>query len=268
MIVIPMKSKNILTGTVRKSKLNRILVLTTILFSWVNLEALASPSQYKVYTDCQREPIGSITSWSATNSGETIVFYLHNNMSGSNWVVNLQLSDGHESPVSTFDEREPNGSHNLYFDVYEKYGSTNVNSKYNPNIFLYFHNSVSGSNWIRSYGANMHFITLPYIITDRDTGVTFEVEADGRHVSATDSNGALLWYRDPFADAHLEHYRTDKPQIRNFWITKRKLSDNWTFEEQVLGKKGVNAYINIGFNSSQGGFIDITTGEFHFTGQL
>jgi hypothetical protein len=233
----PTAAKHILTRTVNGIVLGRMLVLTAILLGYFDLEALASPPQYKVYTDSQREPKGSITTWSATNSGDFIIFSLHNNVSGSNWVVNLRLSDGHESQANIPNEREPKGSHNVYFDTLEKYGSTNVTSKYSPNIFVYLHNSVSGSNWIKSYGPNMQAITLPYILRDDDMGVTFEVEGDGRHVSATDSYGALLWYRDPFADAHLENYRTDKPQIRSFQILKRKPSEDWTFVEQVLGKK-------------------------------
>jgi hypothetical protein len=263
-----MKSKTVSTRTVKGIVLGRLLVLAAVLLGYFDLEALGSPPQYKVYTDSQREPKGSITTWSATNSGDTIVFNLHNSMSDSNWVVHLRLSDGHESQSNTIDEREPKGSHNVFFDPYEKYGNTNVTSKYSPNISFYLHNSVSGSNWISSYGPNLQAITLPYILRDVDTGVTFEVEADGRHVSATDGYGALLWYRDPFADAHMEFYRTDKPQIVDFTIHKRKSSGDWTFVEQALGKKGVSAYIGIRFNSSQAGFLDITTGEFHFTGQL
>jgi hypothetical protein len=183
-------------------------------------------------------------------------------------VVNLRLADGHESQANTQDEREPKGSHNVYFDVYEQYGNTNVTSKYSPNIQFYLHNSISGSNWIKSWGANEHAITLPYHVIDDDTGVTYEVEPDGRHVSATDIYGALLWYRDPFADAHMQYYRTDKPQIVAFAIHRRKPSEDWTFVEQVLGKKGVSAYIAISYNSSQTGFMDPATGDFIFTGQL
>ena len=66
----------------------------------------------------------------------------------------------------------------------------------------------------------------------------------------------------------MQYYRIDKPQIVSFTIYKRKPSEDWTFIERVLGKKGVTAYISIRFNSSQAGFMDITTGDFFFTGQL
>ena len=250
-----------MTRTVRRAKLDSILVLTAILLIWLNIEALASPPQYKVYTDSKREPKGSITTWSATNSGDFIVFSLHNNVSGSNWVVNLRLSDGHESQANAPDQREPKGSHNLYFD---SLGNTNA---YNPNIDFYLHNSVSGSNWISSI-SRYKTITLPYILRDVDTGVTYEVEADGRHVSATDGYGALLWYRDPFGDANLEHYRTDKPRIVAFDFHKRGGAESWDIPEQVLQKKGIQKILSIRYNSSQAGFMDITTGDFFFTGQL
>ena len=227
-----------------------------------SLVVLASLPRYMVYTDTKREPKGSITTWSSTNSEDSIIFYLHNNISDSNWVVKIQLSEGTEIPVSTLDEREPKGSHDLFFLPLEKYGSTNGNARYNPNILFYYHNSVSGANWIRAKGIN-HGISFPYVIMDRDMGVTFEVEADGRHISATDMYGALIWYRDPYADAHLSNDWTNKPQIRSFEIMKRKPSEDWTIVEGMLGKKGVNAFINITFNSAQGGFMDIRTGEFH-----
>ncbi len=222
---------------------------------------IATPPQYKVYTDSQREPKGSITTWSAKNSEASVVFNFHNETSGSNWLVNLRLADGYEIQANKPDEREPKGSHNHYWD------SVGTNGAYNPNIYVYLHNSISGSNWIASISA-YKTITLPYILRDVDTGVTFEVEADGRHVSATDIYGALLWYRDPFADAHMEYYRTDKPKIVDFYICKRKPSEDWTIVEQVLGKKGVSVWIAIRYNSSQAGFMDPATGDFYFTGQL
>ena len=225
-----------------------------------SLKVLAPP-QYKVYTDSKREPKGSITTWSATNSGDFVVFSLHNNLSGSNWVVNLRFSDGQVSQANTPSKREPKGSHNLYFD---SLGNTNG---YNPNIDFYLHNSVSGSNWITS-NARYKFITLPYILRDVNSGITYEVEADGRHVSATDGDGALLWYRDPFSDAHLQYYRTDTPIIVAFEFYTRSGSEDWSYKERMLHNKGIKKIINILFNSSQCGFMDPATGDFFFTGQF
>ena len=207
----------------------------------------------------EREPKSSITEWSATNSGDAVVFNFHNDKSGSNWVVNLPLSDGHESQANTPSEREPKGSHNIFWASWE------VKGAYNPNIEFYLHNSVSGSNWVT---LPFKAITLPYIFRDVDSRITYEVKADGRHVSATDSHGARLWYRDPFADAHLQYYRTDKPIIVAFTVHKVSETENGSFPEQLPHKKGIKEFISIRFNSSQAGFMDITTGDFVFTGQL
>jgi len=240
---------------------HRALFLIVMLWSCANWKALSSPSQYKVYTDGEREPKGSITSWSATNYGDIVVFCFHNKSSGSNWVVTLKVSDGHESQANSISEAEPKGSHNIFWD------SQGTNGAYNPNIDVYLHNSVSGSNWVVSV-ARYKAIMLPYILRDVDSGIIYEVETDGRHVSATDSYGALLWCRDPFADAHLDYYRTNKPLIARFDFHKHGESENWDFPEEILHKKGIKNYISISFNSSQSGFMDVATGDFFPTGRL
>ena len=163
-------------------------------------------------------------------------------------MVNLQLSEGHESGTSTIDEREPKGSHNIIFE-----------SRDNPNIGFYLHNSVSGSNWIKS--SRSAAITLPYILRDVDSGVTFEVEDDGRHVSATDRYGALLWYRDPFADAHLEPYRVERPRI----VQITPFLDCQLKQRTSPQLKGHNIFL--GFNSSQFGSLDVLTGDFFYEGR-
>jgi hypothetical protein len=249
-----MKDNNIFNRARGGTTFSRLLVLTAILLGWANLQALAFPNQYKVYRESAREPLGSITTWSATNSGDTIIFNLHNSVSGSNWMVRLELAKGEKSATTTIDEREPEGSHNIFFSAHD-----------NPNISFFLHNSVSGSNWIKSWPRGG--ITLPYALRDVDSSVVYEVEADGRHVSATDRFGALLWYRDPFEDAHLKHYRTDTPRIVTFDFHKRGESENWDLPERILQKKGIKNYISIMFNSSQSGFLDVTTGDFFFTGQ-
>jgi hypothetical protein len=66
----------------------------------------------------------------------------------------------------------------------------------------------------------------------------------------------------------MEYYRTDDPRIVSIAVVKRKPSEDWKYEEEVLGKKGVSTIITIRYNSSQAGFMDITTGDFHMTGQL
>src|SRR6185312_1756272 len=97
--------------------------------------------------------------------------------------------------------REPIGS-TTHFTV-----TTNSDNQ----IVFNYHNDTSGSNWI-VYGGPVP-ISLPYKYKDPNSGMTFEVENDGRHVVAVDENGKTLWRRDPFADAHLQFYRTTTPKI-------------------------------------------------------
>src|SRR5262245_19835120 len=58
----------------------------------------------------------------------------------------------------------------------------------NSDYQLIYHmtNHTSGSNWIM-YGGSV--LLLPYAYRDVDSGITFYVESDGRHVSAIDANG-------------------------------------------------------------------------------
>jgi hypothetical protein len=83
---------------------------------------------------------------------------------------------------------------------------------------------------------------------DTNSGISFLVESDGRHITATGPDGKTLWRRDPFADAHLKFYRTTTPQI--IYIGKAS-------QQKVV----------ITYNSSQSGELNIKTGDFTFAGQ-
>ncbi len=91
----------------------------------------------------------------------------------------------------------------------------------------------------------------PKALIDAKTRITYYLESDGRHVSAIDPDGKILWHRDPFNDANLWPYRLSKPVITYF-----------KFAEKVT-----KPAIAINFNSSQFGVIDLTTGSFQFRGQ-
>jgi hypothetical protein len=159
-----------------------------------------SAFQRKIECDHQaalkQEPIGSTTSWSvSTNSDNQIIWHVHNNTSGSNWIVN-----GGPVPIS-----------------------------------------------------------LPFTFNDTNSGISFRVESDGRHITAIDAGGKTLWHRDPFADAHLEFYRTKAPKIIYIGKANKRSEEYWA----KAGKK----VIGITFNSSQFGELDIETGDFFFGGQ-
>jgi hypothetical protein len=154
------------------------------------------------------------------------------------------------SAVAAFaDEREPVGSRTSWS------ATTNNNQ-----IVFQVHNDTSGSNWTVNSGPVP--ITLPHTYKDVDSGIVFYVESDGRHVTAIAPDSRILWSRDPFADAHLQPYRTHTPLI--VYIGKIDVADeshNW----MLRGRTG--RYIAISFNSSQFGIIDIKTGDFTFMGQ-
>ncbi len=90
---------------------------------------------------------------------------------------------------------------------------------------------------------------------DKESGITFYVESDGRHVAAINAEGKILWHRDPFVEAKLEPYRFERPVI--VWIGQPHA---WMTE----GRK--EKFISISFNSSQFGILDLKTGNFTFLG--
>lgn len=151
---------------------------------------------------------------------------------------NLDLTKFHDL-TNDPDEYAPVGS-SIHFAVI-----TNGNR-----IVILDHNIATGVNWKEDAGPVP--ISLPYAYKDTESGIVLYVESDGRHVSAISPEGKLLWSRDPFADAHLEFYRTDKPRIVS--IATQKID-------------GIKGSIAISFDSSQFGNLDITTGDFTFGGQ-
>jgi|SRR5215467_2237159 len=98
----------------------------------------------------------------------------------------------------------------------------------------------------------------PQVYKDPASGTLLYVETDGRHVAAISSNGKLLWNRDPFKEAHLPSYRTEKPQI--VYIGPVSKSDRSAGGEP-------DKFVAIAFNNSQFGVMRISNGEFQFRGQ-
>ena len=93
----------------------------------------------------------------------------------------------------------------------------------------------------------------PYV--DQQTGVTYFVGCDGRHVTARASDGRLIWKRNPFKGAKLGAYRVSHPRINIIGEPK----PSW-----ILNTSG--NYVGIGFDSSQFGIIDTETGDFRCLG--
>ena len=98
----------------------------------------------------------------------------------------------------------------------------------------------------------------PQVYKDPNSGTLFYVETDGRHVAAISGEGKLLWSKDPFKDAHLPFYRTEKPQI--VYIGPAPKGVHPPGEES-------NKFVSIAFNSSQSGLLRMSNGNFEFLGQ-
>jgi hypothetical protein len=98
----------------------------------------------------------------------------------------------------------------------------------------------------------------PRVYKDPTSGTLLYIETDGRHVAAISVQGKLLWNRDPFKDAHLPFYRTEKPQIVYIGPASK-------FHHPADEKP--ERFVEISFNNSQFGLMRISNGEFLFSGQ-
>ena len=103
----------------------------------------------------------------------------------------------------------------------------------------------------------------PLAYRDKLTGILLYVESDGRHLAAVSPKGKILWVRDPFVDRNLCPYRTARPIIVYVGPT------GWSGDETSIAKifKVAGHLVEIRFDSSQFGVVDINSGKFFFAGQ-
>ena len=125
-------------------------------------------------------------------------------------------------------------------------------------IFLFVLSLGTAQRPLRYIGHYLEPFPGPQVYKDPNSGTLFYVETDGRHVAAISDNGKLLWSKDPFKDAHLPFYRTEKPQI--VYIGPAPKGVHPPGEES-------NKFVSIAFNSSQSGFLRMSNGDFEFLGQ-
>jgi hypothetical protein len=97
---------------------------------------------------------------------------------------------------------------------------------------------------------------------DKKSGTLFYVESDGRHLAALSPLGDLLWVRNPFVDKNLCPYRLERPIIARI----EAITDVHEAELIKIWKRE-GPFLEIYFNSSQFGAVDIKTGDFLFEGQ-
>ncbi len=105
---------------------------------------------------------------------------------------------------------------------------------------------VFPNRWV---GTNNDNETIkPILYRDKNTGILIIVDSDGRHVTAK-KFGLVLWRRNPFVQGQMKPYRVTKPVI----VSVEKGRRDW--------------HIDIVFNSSQFGEMNLLTGNFEWLGQ-
>ena len=104
--------------------------------------------------------------------------------------------------------------------------------------------------------------TVPYrgpvAYVDKKAHLVVYAESDGKHLSAIDFEGRVLWTRSPFADAHLKPYRVAEPRIAGIYAPLP-----W----MLAGAKGKDAFVALEFESTQFGLVDLKSGKFFSLGQ-
>jgi hypothetical protein len=233
-----------------KREVTRLLLRTRQKGAWVNY-CLVIPAMLPVVafsllsSGCRQQS-------QQTEADMPVVNWTNSVGSSNSLAATLQSNLDFQYRLGT--NREPYGSRTSWLCT------TNSDNE----IVWHLHNDTSGSNWI-VYGGPVP-IPLPYAYRDADSGIIFHIARDGRHITAINPDGKVLWRRDPFADAHLEFYRTDTPQID--YVGKVDASDKphqWIREAMM--SRGITNFICINFNSSQFGAFDERTGKFIFLGQ-
>ncbi len=101
----------------------------------------------------------------------------------------------------------------------------------------------------------LRYMYFPIRVSDTETGNTYEVQKDRRTIVAKTRDGKLLWKANPFEDAKLKPYRVKHPIISYF-------GRSTTAVQAGNGDR----FLGVGFNSSQFGVIDLSNGDFTFSG--
>ncbi|HTV78029.1 MAG TPA: hypothetical protein VMF03_07210 [Steroidobacteraceae bacterium] len=108
-----------------------------------------------------------------------------------------------------------------------------------------------------------------FFYLDQRSKITLHVESDGRQLAAIDSNGRVLWIRNPFEDAGLCPYRTPHPVIVEIDTIDSlpNYGERAAAYLQKLGMLPIHKYVQIHFDSSQFGLVDESSGNFFLEGQ-
>jgi hypothetical protein len=120
----------------------------------------------------------------------------------------------------------------------------------------------------------------PQTYRDPETGMTFYVESDGRHLTAIDPNGKLLWVRNPFVDNNMCPYRSAHPYIFKLGPAAMPHLSDEAIVKELNHQRSITPpayrmkelrpdahFIKLDFNSSQFGYVNVETGDFYDQGQ-
>lgn len=99
----------------------------------------------------------------------------------------------------------------------------------------------------------LRYAYFPIRVTDRVTGIVYEVQGDRRTIIAKKPDGTVLWKADPYKEGKVPRYRVDYPFITYFG----KVPDSARAKEKVLG---------LGYNSSFHGYLSLEDGAFEESG--
>jgi hypothetical protein len=106
---------------------------------------------------------------------------------------------------------------------------------------------------------------VPMSYKDTRTSIVIHVESDGRHLTATNAQGKLLWARNPWEESHLCPYRTPRPVV--FSLKSDELNDLGRSNLKSRGANVEHIFVELTFDSSQFGSLDESTGDFFPEGQ-
>ncbi len=100
----------------------------------------------------------------------------------------------------------------------------------------------------------------PMALKVEATGLTFYFESDGQHVAAIDSNGNVLWHRNPVPERGIKGFSEDgKSSLPIIIAAGRPLA--WML--RVMAEHGKHGdYLAIGFTNKEFGLLDQHTGEY------
>jgi hypothetical protein len=103
------------------------------------------------------------------------------------------------------------------------------------------------------------------VLNDKDAGIVFYFETDGRHVTALRRDGSVIWHRDLVESAAEKGFSKGEKKL---WPVVDFAGPPDAPSVQRLREIGNQGdYITVGFNTGEVGLVNKLTGEYHFRGK-